>query len=352
MDFNKSQATLELEAKVEPKVQQLLHEDLEPWRQNKLKQQIFLLLRDNFLYKHAEKNSIDDGSFNGPRKEQWDPIAATKALKYAMEQCRKGARNENTGEPYTFVGSFKYKYNLLFKGEMAERMKEKSGREGSELRLRALRDFFRLLMKARGWEKEEIRKRLSNNLLNRKKADDLLEELGASEEEKKEFNDIFDKMPRNASLDAEMEDGDGDNIPVMDVYMYKDYQQQEAAKFNADLLVMIVEKAMQIAAAKKRGNSEQLLRYWVTVQICSEDYAAETVQALQPYEDPALHEYLEAYPRDMSKMALREALALYMHKAPETVRKDLEVSAANSSSKVQKLLEQAYLSLREGGVWH
>ena len=72
-------------------------------------------------------------------------------------------------------------------------------------------------MKARGWEKEEIRKRLSNNLLNRKKADDLLEELGASEEEKKEFNDIFDKMPRNASLDAEMEDGDGDNIPVMDV---------------------------------------------------------------------------------------------------------------------------------------
>ena len=142
MDFNKSQATLELEAKVEPKVQQLLHEDLEPWRQNKLKQQIFLLLRDNFLYKHAEKNSIDDGSFNGPRKEQWDPIAATKALQYAMEQCRKGARNENTGEPYTFVGSFKYKYNLLFKGEMAERMKEKSGREGSELRLRALRDFF------------------------------------------------------------------------------------------------------------------------------------------------------------------------------------------------------------------
>jgi hypothetical protein len=188
--------------------------------------------------------------------------------------------------------------------------------------------------------------------LNRKKADDLLEELGASEEEKKEFNDIFDKMPRNASLDAEMEDGDGDNIPVMDVYMYKDYQQQEAAKFNADLLVMIVEKAMQIAAAKKRGNSEQLLRYWVTVQICSEDYAAETVQALQPYEDPALHEYLEAYPRAMSRMALREALALYMHKAPETVRKDLEVSAANSSSKVQKLLEQAYLSLREGGVWH
>ena len=351
MDFEKSQATLELEAEVEPKVQQLLHEDLKPWRQNKLKQDIFILLRDKYLYKHAQKNSINDGSFSGSKKEQWDPIAATKALKYAMEQCRKGARNEKTGKPYTFVGSFKYKYNLLFTGEMAERMKEKSGREGSELRLRALRDFFRLLMKDRGWENEQIRKYLRINLLNSKKADDLLEELGASEEERQEFKDIFDRMSANASLDAEKEDGEGETLQAVDKIMYEHYQQQEAERSGADQVVMLVEKAMQIAAERKRGNSEQLLRYWVTVQICSGDYAAETVQALQQYEDPALRDYLETCPKDMSKMALREALAAYMNKAPETVRKDLEVSKANSSSKVQKLLAQAAdLMRREGGV--
>lgn len=352
MDYKKSQATLKLEAKVEPMARRLLQEDLEPWRQNKLMQQIFILLRDNFLYMHAAKNSIDDGSLQGPKREQWDPIAATKALQYAMEQCRKGALNKETGEPYTFVGSFKFKYNMIFNGEMAERMKEKNGREGSELRLRALRDFFRLLMKANGWDNEQIKKCLKRNLLNYETSAKLLEELGAGEKEKKDFADIFDNMPGTVFLDAENEDAEGESSQAADSVMYKYYQQQEADRLNADLLVLIVEKAMQIAAARKRGNSEQLLRYWVTVQICSGELAAETVQALQQYEDTALHDYLVAYPKEMSKMALREALAWYMHKAPETVRKDLEVSAANSSSKVQKLLEQAFLALREGGVWH
>lgn len=365
MDFEKSQATLELEAKVEPMVQQLLHEDLEPWQQIKLKEDIFISLRDGFLYQYTEKNLIEDRLYRSQKvqrdseekpweakKEQWDSIAAMEALQYAMEQCRKGARNENTGELYTFVASFKYKYNLLFKGEQAEKMKEKSGREGSEHCLQMLKDFFRLLMKARGWDNEQIRKCLGVNLLSRKKTDDLLEKLGASEKEKQKVYDIFDKMLRNASLDAQIEGSDGESIPMVDVYMYEDYRQEEGARFSADQLVIIVDKAMEIAAERKRGNSEQLLRYWVTLKIFSGELAVETVQALQQYEDPALRDYLQACPKGMGKMALREALALYMHKAPETVRKDLEVSAVNSSSKVQKLLEQAYLALREGGVWH
>ena len=108
-------------------------------------------------------------------------------------------------------------------------------------------------------------------------------------------------------------------------------------------------KAMEIAAARKRGNSEQLLRYWVTVQLCSGEMAADTVQKLKQYEDPALRDYLETCPKGKGKMALREALAVYMHKAPETVRKDLEVSVTNSSSKVQKLLFQAATELKQEG---
>ena len=89
MDFEKSQATLKLEAEVEPKVRKLLQEDLEPWQQNKLKQQIFILLRDNFLYGHALQKSINDGSLQGPKKEQWDPIAATKALQMPWSSAAK-----------------------------------------------------------------------------------------------------------------------------------------------------------------------------------------------------------------------------------------------------------------------
>lgn len=349
MDFEKSQAKLKLEAEVEPKVRKLLHEDLEPWQRIKLKEHIFILLRKNLLEKHAKKNLINDGSIVGEKKDYWEAEAAAEAWKYAMEQCRKGAGNESTGEPYTFVGSFNYKYDMIFRGERAEKMKEKNGREGSELRLRALKDFFRMLMKAKGWDNEQIRKCLSINLLNDDKKDDLLEKLGASEKEKKEVNDIFDKTMGNASLDAQIEGSDGENIPMVDVYMYEDYRQHEGARFSSDVLVMIIGKAMEIAAARKRGNSEQLLRYWVTVQLCSGEMAAETVQELKQYEDTALRDYLKTCPKGKGKMALREALAVYMHKAPETVRKDLEVSVTNSSSKVQKLLFQAATELKREG---
>ena len=349
MDFEKSQATLKLEAEVEPKVRKLLQEDLETWQQNKLKQQIFILLRDNFLYGHALQKSINDGSLQGPKKEQWDPIAATKALQYAMEQCRKGARNEATGEPYTFVGSFKFKYKLIFNEEITVRLKEKNGRESSELCLRALRDFFRLLMKARDWENEKIKKCLRRNLLDYKKAVELLEELGADEKEEQEFKNIFDNTPGSVSLDAENEDGEGETSQVLEKITYESYQQQEGARFSSDVLVMIIGKAMEIAAARKRGNSEQLLRYWVTVQLCSGEMAAETVQELKQYEDTTLRDYLKTCPKGKGKMALREALAVYMHKAPETVRKDLEVSVTNSSSKVQKLLFQAATELKREG---
>ena len=349
MDFEKSQATSKLEAEVEPRVQKLLHEDLEPWQQIKLREQIFILLRKNLLEKHAKKNLINDGSIVGEKKDYWEAEAAAKAWKYAMEQCRKGARNERTGEPYTFVRTFNYKYNMIFRGERAEKMKEKNGREGSELRLLALKDSFRKLMEAKGWDNEQITKCLDINLLNYDKKDDLLEKLGASKKEKKEVNDIFDKTMCNVSLDAQIEGSDGENIPMLDVYMYEDYRQYEDDRSSSDVLVMTIGKAMEIAAARKRGNSEQLLRYWVTVQLCSGEMAAETVQKLKQYEDPALRDYLETCPKGKGKMALREALAVYMHKAPETVRKDLEVSVTNSSSKVQKLLFQAATELKQEG---
>ncbi|MBO6291853.1 MAG: hypothetical protein J6N51_06305 [Selenomonas sp.] len=382
MDYISSKSAAELEDLIRPKAEQLIAESLRDDEKQKLEWKAFDILRKEFLCRYALKNAnLDNSGTDRSVRERWSGRAAMLAWKEALKGVYEGYKDEK-GRLRTFAEIFEWKYKLAYREEKAERVMEINGVEYSKLRLQNTKRMLRLLMGARGWGRKEIESLLDVNLLNQRKMENLLGKLvmkARGLETEEELEKLLDSRPkeknkmehllelmdlsqeeadrfqqvyypaRDLALDAVKEDEDGDAMATAESVVYDETQSRRSdSGMGAEMLVAVVDRAAQIAG-KSRGKSEEILRYWVTLQLAEKKLSRETEQALQVYKDHGLEAYLAERGLGRDDRDLQNILAEFLHKTPESVRKDLKFSVTNSSSKVQKLLFQAATELKREG---